>query len=109
LTTVQSQFAVEFERETENGASEIHREYTYNVFLGRDLGVSPSRFSLGVELNGVNKEVAITPQVRKGLVRTGALAAAVGIQVPINHRDERRSAFVAYLLWDYREPIWRRE
>ena len=108
LTTLQTQFAVEFEKVTEGSSSEIEREYSYNIFAGRDLSTRPTRWSLGVELNGVNKDLALTPQIRKGLVRTGALAAALGAQIPINHRDERRSRIVAYLLWDYREPVWRR-
>jgi len=109
LTTVQAQFAVEFEKVNEDGESEFEREYSYNLFAGRDFGQHPSRWSLGAELNGVNTSLWITPQVRKGLVRTGALAAAAGVQIPINNRDANRPAIVGYLIWDYREPVWRRE
>jgi hypothetical protein len=107
-TTVQTQFAVEFERVAGETGSEIRREYSYNIFAGWDLGIHPTRWSPGIELNGVNRELWLTPQIRKGLVRTGAVAAAAGVQVPLNYRDQNRMRLVGYLLWDYREPIWRR-
>lgn len=109
LTTVQTQFAIEFENVTEGGESKVAREYSYSAFVGRDLGWHPSRWSLGGELNGVNTSLWFTPQVRKGLVRTGALAAAAGVRIPINDRDVNRAAIVGYLLWDYREPVRRRQ
>jgi hypothetical protein len=50
--------------------------------------------------------VALTPQVRKGLTATGALAAAAGVTLPINQRDAQGVKWVGYLLWEYLEP-WR--
>jgi hypothetical protein len=60
---------------------------------------------VGVELNGANREVAVTPQLRKGLTRTGALAAAVGVRIPITAREEQAIRWVGYLLWEYLEPV----
>ena len=82
------------------------RAFVYNAYLGRDTSLAPTTWTLGVELNGENHEVSLTPQVRKGLTGTGALAASVGAMVPLNEREERGVRWVGYLLWEYLEP-WR--
>jgi mono/diheme cytochrome c family protein len=105
LTLVQGTFVVELARH--DGTTE--HKWEYNTYVGRDLSTHPRRWTIGVELNGENKELALTPQVRKGLVKTGALAAAVGVQFPITERAEQHTRVVGYLLWDYREPVWRRQ
>ena len=61
----------------------------YNIYFGRDAHLLPSTFTFGVELNGENEEVALTPQIRKGLSKTGALAGAFGVRLPLNHRTSR--------------------
>jgi hypothetical protein len=81
------------------------RELVYNGYIGRDTAETPDTWTLGIELNGANRAVAITPQIRKGLTRTGALGAAFGVQLPIVRRDEQRVRWVSYLLWDYLEPV----
>jgi mono/diheme cytochrome c family protein len=82
------------------------RAFVYNAYFGRDTGLAPTTWTLGIELNGENHEIAITPQVRKGLTGTGALAASIGATVPLNEREERGVRWVGYLLWEYLEP-WR--
>jgi hypothetical protein len=82
------------------------RAIVYNAYLGRDTGMAPTTLTLGVELNGENRELALTPQVRKGLTGTGALAASIGVMLPLNKRHERPVTWVGYLLWEYLEP-WR--
>jgi hypothetical protein len=77
----------------------------YNIYLGRDLRLEPMAWTLGLELNGENRDVALTPQVRKGLVKTGALAGAFGVRLPINNRREQGVKWIAYLLWEYLEPV----
>ena len=62
-------------------------------------------WTIGIELNGVDERVAITPQLRKGLTRTGALAVAGGVRIPINHRDQQATRWVGYLQWEYLEPV----
>lgn len=79
---------------------------TYNAYLGRDTSGAPTTWTLGVELNGYDYGVAVTPQVRKGLTGTGALAASAGVMLPINRREEQGVRWVGYLLWEYLEP-WR--
>ena len=82
------------------------RALVYNAYLGRDTSAAPNTWTLGVELNGENRELALTPQVRKGLTGTGALAASIGVTLPLNEREERGVRWVGYLLWEYLEP-WR--
>lgn len=81
------------------------RALVYNTYIGRDTNLSPQTWTLGVELNGENRELALTPQVRKGLTGTGALAASIGVMVPLNEREERGVRWVGYLLWEYLEPL----
>ena len=77
----------------------------YNIYFGRDARLLPSTFTFGVELNGENEEVALTPQIRKGLSKSGALAGAFGVRLPLNHRTEQGVTWVGYLLWEYLEPV----
>ena len=91
------------------------RAFVYNAYLGRDTSRAPHTWTIGVELHGetvfpqfgvTTNVVALTPQVRKGLTATGALAAAAGVMLPINKRDAQGVRWVGYLLWEYLEP-WR--
>ncbi len=84
------------------------RETIYNAYVGRDTSAFPNTWTLGFELNGENKELWVTPQIRKGLTKTGALGAALGVRVPVTDRDEHSIAFVGYLLWEYLEPVFSR-
>ena len=68
------------------------RAFVYNLYVGRDTSIQPTTWTLGVELNGENRELALTPQVRKGLTKTGALGASIGVQIPLNDRRERSHA-----------------
>jgi mono/diheme cytochrome c family protein len=81
------------------------RVAVYNIYFGHDARLLPSTFTFGVELNGENDEVALTPQIRKGLSRTGALAGAFGVRLPLNHRTDQGVTWVGYLLWEYLEPV----
>ena len=81
------------------------RAFVYNLYAGRDTSGAPDTWTLGVELNGENTELALTPQIRKGLTRTGALGAAVGVRVPMTDRREQGTRVVGYLLWEYLDPV----
>ena len=81
------------------------RAFVYNLYLGRDTSAAPDTWTFGVELNGENHEVALTPQVRKGLTKTGALAGSLGVMIPLNEREEQGVRWVGYLLWEYLEPV----
>ena len=86
------------------GAGEA-TELIYNIHAGRDFSGLPSAWSLGVELNGVDDRLALTPQLRKGLTKTGALAAAWGVRIPVVNRQHQQMQWVGYLLWEYRDPV----
>jgi hypothetical protein len=81
------------------------RAFVYNLYAGRDTSATPNTWTLGLEFTGENDELALTPQVRKGLTRTGALGAAIGIRLPINQRREQGTRLVGYLLWEYLDPV----
>ena len=98
---VQTQFKVEVPMRDPGGDTEV----VYNVYGGRDLSGLPSTWSIGVEINGVDDKLAMTPQLRKGLTRTGALAAAWGVRIPVVNRQRQHTQWVGYLLWEYRDPV----
>ena len=100
-TYLQTQLKFEFAR----GAPVGEAITVYNIYVGRDAKLLPSTFTYGVELTGENDEVALAPQIRKGLSKSGALAGAFGVRIPINKRDEQGVKWVAYLLWEYLEPV----
>jgi len=81
------------------------RETIYNIYLGRDAKLLPSTLTYGFEINGENDELAISPQIRKGLSKSGALAGALGVRIPLNKRDEQGVTWIGYLLWEYLEPV----
>ena len=81
------------------------RAAIYNMYVGRDTSVYPNTWTFGLELTGENKELWLTPQLRKGLTKTGALGAAVGVRFPLTEREENGVAMVGYFLWEYREPV----
>ena len=81
------------------------RAVVYNGYIGRDTSAAPNTWTFGLELNGEDDAVALTPQVRKGLTGTGALAASFGVMVPLNKREEQGVRWVGYLLWEYLEPF----
>jgi hypothetical protein len=76
------------------------------VYLGRDTSIFPDTWTLGLEFTAENYELALTPQIRKGLTRTGALSAAVGVRVPLTDRHDQGVRYVGYLLWEYLEPVF---
>lgn len=98
---LQTQIKVEFPADSAKGDNAL----VYNAYLGRDTNLSPETWTLGVELNGENDEIALTPQLRKGLTGTGALAASFGVSLPLNKRDEQDVRWVGYLLWEFLEPL----
>ena len=83
----------------------VDRAYLYNLYLGRDSSAAPNSWTLGVELNGENRKLWITPQIRKGLTGTGALAASLGVSIPVKYRGEKVVSWVGYLVWEFLEPF----
>jgi len=99
--TLQTQLKVEVPTRDPGEATAV----VYNVYGGRDLSGLPSTWSIGLELNGIDERLAVTPQIRKGLTRTGAIAAAAGVRIPIVNRQHQHIQWVGYLLWEYRDPV----
>lgn len=91
--------------EVPRNSTKADRAFVYNLYAGRDTSGAPSTWTLGVEVNGENEELALTPQIRKGLTKTGALGAAIGVRVPINERHAQGTRVVGYLLWEYLDPV----
>ena len=81
-------------------------EIGYNVYLGFDVSDLLTTWTVGLELNGENRDLALTPQLRKGLTRTGAIAVAGGVQIPLTNRDVRWARWVGYFLWEYLDPVF---
>ena len=107
---IQSQFKTEFPTDRLRADNAV----VYNAYVGRDTSAAPDTWTLGVELNGETvfpldsptaSAVALTPQIRKGLTGTGALAASLGVMLPLNRREEQGVRWVGYLLWEYLEPF----
>jgi hypothetical protein len=98
---LQAQAKAEFPADS----AKADRAFVYNLYMGRDTSNAPNTWTLGLELNGENGELALTPQARKGLTKTGALGAALGVQIPLNDRAGRATRVVGYLLWEYLEPV----
>jgi hypothetical protein len=92
--------------EISTNTSRAGHHFVYNTYVGRDTSDAPNTWTIGVELNGEDDLVALTPQIRKGLTGTGALAASFGMMLPLNNREEQGMRWVGYLLWEYLEP-WR--
>jgi mono/diheme cytochrome c family protein len=100
-TVVQGQLKLELPA----SAVWAQHETVYNFSLGHTLDDRPSAWTFGVELNGIEKDVAVTPQARKALTRTGALAAAAGVRIPLNNRSTQPVRYVGYVLWEYLDPV----
>ncbi len=98
---LQAQTKIELPADT----AKADRAFVYNLYAGRDTSIEPTTWTLGLEVNGENEEIALTPQVRKGLTKTGAIGAAFGVRLPINERHEQGTRVVGYLLWEYLEPV----
>lgn len=85
------------------------REILYSVYLGRDTSSFPDTWTPGIEFTAENSELALTPQIRKGLTKTGALAASFGVRIPLypaHERIEQGLRYVGYFIWEYREPAF---
>ena len=83
----------------------VDRAYLYNLYVGHDSSAAPNAWTFGVELNGENQLLWMTPQVRKGLTGTGALAASLGVSIPVKYSGEKVVSWVGYVLWEFLEPF----
>jgi hypothetical protein len=98
-TYLQTQFKLEMPK----AAPWENKLAVYRIGINHDLNTSPTGWAVGIELTGENKDVALTPQVRKGLTKTGAIAGAIGVSLPLNNRDEQGVQWLGFLLWEFLE------
>ena len=92
--------------------TEFYRHVVYNLSVSHDLAPAPNTWTVGLELSGADGAVGVTPQIMKGLTRTGSISAALGVRVPITapyplSKDLIR--WTGYLLWQYRQPLRARQ
>jgi mono/diheme cytochrome c family protein len=93
---------------TRHYSAEFYRRLVYNVSLTHDFSPAPSTWAVGVEVSGADRALAVTPQIMRGLTRTGSISAAFGVRLPIEPpfpqvRDLVR--WTGYVLWEYRKPF----
>ena len=83
------------------------RAHWSTTLPGRDTSAAPNTLDVrrGVERRETRSS-SPHPARRKGLTGTGALAASVGMMVPLNKREEQGVRWVGHSLWEYLEP-WR--
>jgi hypothetical protein len=87
---------------------EFYPAFAYSVGVMRDLSVSPRAWTIGVDFDGTDSALGITPQIQKALTRTGALIGAFGIRFPVQPQyplltDQVR--YVGFVRWEYKQPI----
>jgi hypothetical protein len=88
--------------------NEYYRHVWYNAAIARERSGVSTAWTVGVEVNGVDTAVGLTPYVLKGLTRTGSLAAGFGVRIPLTNPFPYTSDLVrwrGYLLWDYTRPL----
>jgi hypothetical protein len=86
--------------------SQHYVEYHVSVLSPRSPGARP--WTVGVEVGGIDASLAITPEIVRGITRTGSLVAGFGVELPVRPvaplvRGVTR--WSGYLAWDYREPF----
>lgn len=93
---------------TKHFPTEPIRYLGYGFAVTRSLSSAPTTWTIGAELNGVDRALAITPQIVKGLTRTGSLSAGFGVRISVSNPRPYTSdvtRWTGYLLWDYLEPF----
>jgi mono/diheme cytochrome c family protein len=88
--------------------AEFYQRVVYDVSFSRDLSAAPDAWAIGVEISGADRALGMTPQVIKGLTRTGSLSAGFGVRLPLEPpfpqvRDLVR--WTGFVLWEYRKPF----
>lgn len=100
------QFDAKMEIPARYDPNERNRHFLYDAFIGRLSSDAPNAWMAGVTVNGEDRLLFLTPQVRLALTRTGALAAAIGVKVPIiDGLESQRTTVLGYLLWEYLDPV----
>jgi mono/diheme cytochrome c family protein len=90
--------------------TEVPKESYWRVALGKTItsGIWERAWSPMIEVLGAREleegqsaEWDVLPQMQVSLSRRQHLLVSAGVRIPVNKRDERRTSFVMYLLWDW--------
>lgn len=78
------------------------REFIYRADLGYRIKPDPRGIFPSLEIVGEGDEnLALIPQLRYGISKTGKVAIAVGVRKPVRGDTSERFALLAFLLWEY--------
>lgn len=78
------------------------REFAYRLDAGYRIRPDPRGLFPSVELLGDHaNNLAIVPQFRWGISKTGKWAAALGTRIPVRGDKSEEFAVIGYLLWEY--------
>jgi mono/diheme cytochrome c family protein len=95
----------ELPTDTDKKAREIFLRTAFGLTYATDRGFgrawSPQVEVLWARPEGGEAEWDIVPQVQVTLSKLQHVALAAGFRIPLTERDDRRTQFVAYLLWDW--------
>lgn len=108
-TQLQARAAADISTETDRRPS----LFVYAASIAQALGPPRTAWTPGVEIVGSRSfqdgatETAAVFEISKALSPLGHIIASVGVQVPLQHSDEKYR-IGAYLLWDFGDaPLWR--
>ena len=59
------------------------RRIAYAAGVTRPFSTAPDGWAVGVEVDGIDGSFGLVPQISKGLTKTGALTATIGVRIPI--------------------------
>lgn len=77
------------------------RAFLYRAGVGYRLRPDPRGIFPSLEVVGEGGEVALIPQLRYGISKTGKWAIGAGVRKPVNGESSERFAVIGYLLWEY--------
>jgi mono/diheme cytochrome c family protein len=75
--------------------------YTYAQDQGFGRAWTPMMEILWAHPRGEDSEFDVVPQMQVSLSKLQHVLLNVGVRVPLTQRDERKPAFLTYLLWDW--------
>ena len=84
------------------------RHVIYNAAVSTRLTHVPHHWTVGLETNGVDGALWLTPFVARDITKRGGLSAAFGVRLPVRPPYPYESdaiRWTGYLLWDYLEPL----
>ncbi len=84
------------------------RRIAYAAGIVWPFSTAPDSWAVGLEVDGVDGGFGLVPQISKGLTKTGALTATIGVRIPIEPPSPFKSdvtRWTALIVWDFLEPV----